>query len=169
MKFIIFIIAMAVARIGSADSTTALPPLKTAKQIDLIAKFDWLLRINTDGSAMLQFGSIPTDFAKCPVGTFVFPDIYNLLIPKLQEKGDPDDVAVAIRTAHKTSVTTRYVSLSEVKEIFVKAEQQSIALDEARFERLLKEYPVKVPKREGKRPRQDGQSIFFDQLDKKLK
>ncbi len=143
------------------------PDLKTAEGIQIITPGSWYLTINKDGSADLQFGSLLIDSAECPTGTFVFRDIYNLLTPKLKKTGDKDDVAVAIFTRKPAVIRSKYINLSHVKQIFVTALQHAVPFDKARFESILKDYPVEVPKQEGK-PQPEGQSTVLDQLDKKL-
>ncbi len=169
MRIIILIIALMFPCFGVADITplSSFPDLKTAERIKILTPRSWYLTIKRDGSATLQSGSLLIDSAKCPAGTFVFRDIYNLLTPKLKKTGDKDDVAVAIFPRKPVVIMSKYINLSHVKQIFVTALQHAVPFDKARFESILKDYPVEVPKQEEK-SQPEGQSTVLDQLDKKL-
>lgn len=120
----------------------ALPSVQNTAQIALVVDNGWMLTIRPNGSAVLVFGSNPLDKAESPEGTFSFQDIYNTLVPKLKETSEKGDIAVAIRTSGATSTTARYINRSEVKPMFAKAQQQSTALDKARFDALVKDHPI---------------------------
>jgi hypothetical protein len=150
MKSIATIVVLTFACLGTATmvetpvSDLRVPSLQDTQRIYIDTNNGWRLRINTDGSANLQFGSSPIDSAKCPARTFVLSEIYNLLVPKLKEKRDENDIAVVIWSSGVTSTTAQYINRSEVKPIFTKAQQQSMALDKTRFDALIKDRPIEL-------------------------
>jgi hypothetical protein len=142
MKPILATIVLISAYLGTTMAAAPVPSLQNTQRIDISTNNGWFLTINADGSAGLQFGSGPMDSARCPAGTFVLSELYNLLVPKLKEKRAEDDVAVAIWTSGATSTTARYINRSEAKPIFAKAQQRSTALDKTRFDALVKDHPI---------------------------
>lgn len=142
MHLVLFIIMCKFNFFEVIASAAPLPLLKDTQRIDITTKNGWILALNKDGSARLQFGSGPMDSAKSPEGTFLIGEVYDLLVSKLREKRADKDVAVAIQAVGETSVTAQYVKSCEVKEIFSKALMQSTALEKIRFEELLEKYPI---------------------------
>ena len=129
---------------GTVMAAVPIPPLNQTGEIILsTADSGWRLRIRTDGSAHLQFGSLMEDGARCPAGTFTFSDIYAFVIPKLKEGRSGGDVAVAIVPEMATSVTCQYINEFEAKPFFVKAQQTCTPVwDTVRFNELVNEYPI---------------------------
>ena len=129
---------------GTVMAAVPIPPLNQTGEIILsTADSGWRLRIRTDGSAHLQFGSLMEDGARCPAGTFTFSDIYAFVIPKLKEGRSEGDVAVAIVPEMATSVTCQYINEFEAKPFFVKAQQTCTPVwDTVRFNELVNEYPI---------------------------
>jgi hypothetical protein len=105
-------------------------------------KSGWRVSIMPNGSGSIGYGSNPMDVASFPEGTFSLQTIYNTLVSKLNDAPEQDDIAVAIRASGTSSTTARYVSRSVAKPIFDKAQQQSTALDKARFDGLVKDRPI---------------------------
>ena len=121
-----------------------IPPLNQTGEIILsTADSGWRLRIRTDGSAHLQFGSLMEDGARCPAGTFTFSDIYAFIVPKLKEERSEGDVAVAIVPEMPTSVTCQYINEFEAKPFFVKAQQTCTPVwDKVRFNEMVNKHPI---------------------------
>ncbi len=121
-----------------------IPPLNQTGEIILsTADSGWRLRIRTDGSAHLQFGSLMEDGARCPAGTFTFSDIYAFIVPKLKEERSEGDVAVAIVPEMPTSVTCQYINEFEAKPFFVKAQQTCTPIwDKVRFNEMVNKHPI---------------------------
>lgn len=129
---------------GTVMAAEPIPSLNQTRQIDLFtADSGWILRIRTDGSAHLQFGSLMEDGARCPAGTFAFSDIYAFLVPKIKEKNSAGDVAVAIVPEMATSVTCQYINEFEAKPFFVKAQQTCTPIwDKVRFNEMVNKHPI---------------------------
>lgn len=129
----------------SLNEGTALP-VSQLTEVESINITDintgWMMSILPNGSGSIGFGSNPMDVAVFPEGTFSLQNIYSALVPKLKEAPEKGDVAVAIRASGATSTTARYISRFEAKPIFAKAQQQSTALDKARFDALVKDHPI---------------------------
>ena len=121
-----------------------IPPLNQTGEIILsTADSGWRLRIRTDGSAHLQFGSLMEDGARCPAGTFAFSDIYAFFVPKIKEKRSEGDVAVSIHPEGATSVTCQYINEFEAKPFFVKAQQTCTPVwDKVRFNEMVNKHPI---------------------------
>lgn len=121
-----------------------IPPLNQTGEIILsTADSGWRLRIRTDGSAHLQFGSLMEDGARCPAGTFTFSDIYAFIVPKLKEERSEGDVAVAIVPEMPTSVTCQYINEFEAKSFFLKAQQTCTPIwDKVRFNEMVNKHPI---------------------------
>ena len=121
-----------------------IPPLNQTGEIILsTADSGWRLRIRTDGSAHLQFGSLMEDGARCPAGTFAFSDLYAFIVPKLKEERSEGDVAVAIVPEMPTSVTCQYINEFEAKPFFVKAQQTCTPIwDKVRFNEMVNKHPI---------------------------
>lgn len=145
MKKILFkTIVLLCAYAGTVMAAEPIPSLNQTRQIDLsTADSGWILRIRTDGSAHLQFGSLMEDGARCPAGTFAFSDIYAFIIPKLKEGRSEGDVAVAIVPEMATSVTCQYINEFEAKPLFVKAQQTCTPIwDKVRFNEMVNKHPI---------------------------
>lgn len=144
MKFIFKIIVLLCAYAGTVMAAESIPPLNQTGEIILsTADSGWRLRIRTDGSAHLQFGSLMEDGARCPAGTFTFSDIYAFIIPKLKEGRSEGDVAVAIVPEMATSVTCQYINEFEAKPFFVKAQQTCTPIwDKVRFNEMVNKHPI---------------------------
>ena len=121
-----------------------IPPLNQTGEIILsTADSGWRLRIRTDGSAHLQFGSLMEDGARCPAGTFAFSDLYAFIVPKLKEERSEGDVAVAIVPETATSVTCQYINEFEAKPFFLKAQQTCMPIwDKVRFNEMVNKHPI---------------------------
>lgn len=144
MKTLLKIIVLIYAYMGTVMAAVPIPPLNQTGEIILsTADSGWRLRIRTDGSAHLQFGSLMEDGARCPAGTFAFSDIYAFFVPKIKEKRSEGDVAVSIHPEGATSVTCQYINEFEAKPFFVKAQQTCTPVwDTVRFNELVNEYPI---------------------------
>lgn len=129
---------------GTVMAAVPMPPLNQTGEIILsTADSGWRLRIRTDGSAHLQFGSLMEDGARCPAGTFTFSDIYAFIVPKLKEERSEGDVAVAIVPEMPTSVTCQYINEFEAKPFFVKAQQTCTPIwDKVRFDEMVNKHPI---------------------------
>ncbi len=129
---------------GTVMAAVPIPPLNQTGEIILsTADSGWRLRIRTDGSAHLQFGSLMEDGARCPAGTFTFSDIYAFIVPKLKEERSEGDVAVAIVPEMPTSVTCQYINEFEAKPFFVKAQQTCTPIwDKVRFNEMVNKHPI---------------------------
>ena len=129
---------------GTVMAAVPMPPLNQTGEIILsTADSGWRLRIRTDGSAHLQFGSLMEDGARCPAGTFTFSDIYAFIVPKLKEERSEGDVAVAIVPEMATSVTCQYINEFEAKPFFVKAQQTCTPIwDKVRFDEMVNKHPI---------------------------
>jgi hypothetical protein len=139
--FLLFVLCMSLSLNG-----WTVPPAPQLTEVESISITDintgWMMSIMPNGSGSIGFGSNPMDVAVFPKGTFSLQDIYSTLVPKLKEVPEKGDVAVAIRASGATSTTARYINRSEAKPIFAKAQQQSTALDKARFDALVKDHPI---------------------------
>ena len=129
---------------GTVMAAVPIPPLNQTGEIILsTADSGWRLRIRTDGSAHLQFGSLMEDGARCPAGTFAFSDIYAFFVPKIKEKRSEGDVAVSIHPEGATSVTCQYINEFEAKPFFVKAQQTCTPVwDKVRFNEMVNKHPI---------------------------
>ena len=129
---------------GTVMAAVPIPPLnQTGEIIRSTADSGWRLRIRTDGSAHLQFGSLMEDGARCPAGTFAFSDIYAFFVPKIKEKRSEGDVAVSIHPEGATSVTCQYINEFEAKPFFVKAQQTCTPVwDKVRFNEMVNKHPI---------------------------
>ena len=144
MKTLLKIIVLIYAYMGTVMAAVPIPPLNQTGEIILsTADSGWRLRIRTDGSAHLQFGSLMEDGARCPAGTFAFSDIYAFIVPKLKEERSEGDVAVAIVPEMPTSVTCQYINEFEAKPFFVKAQQTCTPVwDKVRFNEMVNKHPI---------------------------
>lgn len=129
---------------GTVMAAVPIPPLNQTGEIILsTADSGWRLRIRTDGSAHLQFGSLMEDGARCPAGTFAFSDLYAFIVPKLKEERSEGDVAVAIVPETATSVTCQYINEFEAKPFFLKAQQTCMPIwDKVRFNEMVNKHPI---------------------------
>lgn len=131
---------------GLSLNGSVAPLVPQLQEVDSIRIMDintgWMMSIMPNGSGSIGYGSNPMDVASFPEATFSLKDIYIVLVPKLKEAAEKGDVAVAIRALGATSTTARYINRSEAKPIFAKAQQQSTALDKARFDALVKDHPI---------------------------
>ena len=144
MKTLLKIIVLIYAYMGTVMAAVPIPPLNQTGEIILsTADSGWRLRIRTDGSAHLQFGSLMEDGARCPAGTFAFSDIYAFFVPKIKEKRSEGDVAVSIHPEGATSVTCQYINEFEAKPFFVKAQQTCTPVwDKVRFNEMVNKHPI---------------------------
>ena len=144
MKTLLKIIVLIYAYMGTVMAAVPIPPLNQTGEIILsTADSGWRLRIRTDGSAHLQFGSLMEDGARCPAGTFAFSDIYAFFVPKIKEKRSEGDVAVSIHPEGATSVTCQYINEFEAKPFFVKAQQTCTPIwDKVRFNEMVNKHPI---------------------------
>ena len=144
MKMLFKIIVLLCAYAGTVMAAEPMPSLNQTGEIILsTADSGWRLRIRTDGSAHLQFGSLMEDGARCPAGTFAFSDIYAFFVPKIKEKRSEGDVAVSIHPEGATSVTCQYINEFEAKPFFVKAQQTCTPIwDKVRFNEMVNKHPI---------------------------
>jgi hypothetical protein len=144
MKTLFKVIVLIHAYMGTVMAAVPIPPLNQTGEIILsTADSGWRLRIRTDGSAHLQFGSLMEDGARCPAGTFAFSDLYAFIVPKLKEERSEGDVAVAIVPETATSVTCQYINEFEAKPFFLKAQQTCMPIwDKVRFNEMVNKHPI---------------------------
>lgn len=120
--------------------------IPSIQQIESIAVIDvdsgWRVSIIPLGSGSIGFGSNPMDVASFPEGTFSLQEIYSALVLKLKDIAEKGDISVIIRESGAISTIARHIDRSEVLTIFSKAQQQSKAIDNARFAKLIKDHPI---------------------------
>lgn len=62
----------------------------------------WILTIMPNGSGSFSYGSLPFDGASFPIGTLNYTDVYNVVVPQLQQdKAGFKETAVGVIVSRK--------------------------------------------------------------------
>ncbi len=141
MKTLLLLIAI-IANFGLAEADGASVPIQDVDELTFVIHNGWMLTIRANGSAVLAFGSNIVDKAESPEGTFSFQRVYDAFSGRLKKKPGVGDVAVIIRVVGATSTVAEYIDRLETRWIFSEAQKQCKALDQTRFDALLKNNPI---------------------------
>jgi len=123
-----------------------IPNIEQVKRIRVHSGI-WMADFRSDGSAGLRWGALPIDNAAAPVGSFVFEEIYNLLVLHL----NPNQVYNEdINVVFETIISNRRHTVGggdvedtgTIRKIMYGLRDKAVNRDEERFQNALRQCPL---------------------------
>jgi len=141
----VILILLSTLPVKAADSLILIPRFNQVTGIGLMFCNGWMADFRPDGSAQFVYGSNSEDVADAPRGSFLFENIYNLLIPHLSQsyKGKKEKtISVSLRVANQTFPTMLYLEdKNTIKKLVSELRSKAVPWNEARFKELLRKRP----------------------------
>lgn len=130
--------------IADTGENPVIPPYEQIQQLSISGSQGWRLTVQSNGSGRLVFGSNPLDVANIPSGSLDVRGFYDAVAPTLQTNSPGTKCfSVTLRRAGDVSVNALYTSNeAAVSKIFAAAKTHAKAVDEARFDALVKDHPI---------------------------
>ena len=153
MKILCITVAIVLLNAGMtlmAQVAQSIPDFDQVNEVVFQTAAGWYLDIKPDGSGVFGYGSSGGDFARFPKQTFVFKELYDLLVPRLSEEGNIRDAAAVFLHIKGLSPGTPTYALSLydkaiIKKIMSLAVEKSVPFEPKRFNELLKNHPPFPP------------------------
>jgi hypothetical protein len=113
---ILFAVFISIATLSFAQDAVNVPSMDKIISIDIFSfRSGWSLRINKDGSGLVNFGSSGGDGGIAPANSLSIQDVYHLLVPHLLNKEPSStDVTNVTLIGNNNSVVTYYIVNNEL-------------------------------------------------------
>jgi len=154
LLFVVFVFAF-LYHMSFANNLPVLPAESSITEIIMIRNA-WMVTFQSDGSAIIAYGSNSGDEAYVTKGSFPIKEIYRRLVPHVVPRDwDPKSVQVIFRSDQAASgVTVSLKDKAVIRKIFSELKKKANSKTKGRFGELSKKHSL--PGEEDEQPTVSG-------------
>ena len=122
LRFLFFFVPLI-----SFSAVLMVPSLERTASIRITTEDLWGLRIQANGWAHLSAPTFVGGNVYCPVGTFDFPEIYDLIVPELTRNNDDEYIGASVQPRGDRAAVEYRINRKIAKPLFARAIKYGIS------------------------------------------